>query len=67
LDFVQTALAISRDVIKSSPLSDGQKQAALSILRVQSEGALIKILEDLRGRIGDYRETPRGFVEWNAD
>jgi hypothetical protein len=67
LEFVQTALAVSRDVIKSSPMSDGQKQAALSILRVQSEDALIKILEDLRGRIGDYRETPRGLVEWNAD
>jgi hypothetical protein len=66
LEFVQTALAVSRDVIKSSPLSDGQKLAALAILRVQSEGALIKILEDLRGRIGDYRETPRGLVEWNA-
>jgi hypothetical protein len=67
LDFVQTALAVSRDVIKSSPLSDRQKRAALAILRVQSEGALIKILEDLRGRIGDYRETARGLVEWKAD
>ncbi len=67
LEFVQTALAVSRDVIKSSPLLDGEKQAALSMLRVQSEGALIKILEDLRGRIGDYRETPRGLVEWKAD
>jgi hypothetical protein len=54
-------------VIKSSPLSDGQKRAALATLRVQSEGALVKILEDLRGQIGDYRETPRGLVEWKAD
>src|ERR1700740_3072191 len=64
---LESRLAVSRDVIKSSPLSDPQKRAALAILRVQSEGALIKILEDLRGRIGDYRETPRGFVEWKAD
>ena len=54
LNFVQAALAISRDVIKSSPLADEQKRAARSILRVQSRGALIKILETLRGRIGDY-------------
>jgi hypothetical protein len=67
LDFVQTALLVARDVIKSSPLSDGDKKAALAILHLQSEDALIKILEDLRGRIGNYRETPRGLVELTAD
>jgi hypothetical protein len=67
LAFVQTTLAISRGVIKSSPLSDQEKKAALATLHLQSEEALIKILEDLRGRIGDYRETYRGLVEWKAD
>jgi hypothetical protein len=55
LDFVLATLAVSRDVIKSSPLSEGEKQAALAILRIQSEGALIKVREDLRGRIGAAR------------
>jgi len=66
LDFVQTALAVSRDVIESSPLADKQKRAALSSLRVQSKESLIKILETLRGRIGDYRDSARGLVEWNG-
>jgi hypothetical protein len=66
LDFVQASLAISRNVIKSSPLADEQKQAALSILRVQGRDALIKILETLRGRIGDYHDSARGLVEWNG-
>ena len=66
LNFVQAALAISRDVIESSPLADEQKQAGLSILQVQSRSALIKILETLRGRIGDYRDSAGGLVEWNG-
>ncbi len=52
--FVLEALAISRDVIRSSPFPPPQKAAALSILQINSKEALIKILEELRGRVGDY-------------
>lgn len=62
--FVKSALAIARDVIDSSSLADERKRATLSILRVQSDAALSKILERLRTRIGDYRETPHGLVQW---
>jgi hypothetical protein len=61
--FVLEALAISRDVIRSSPFSPSQKAAALSILEINSKEALIKILEELRGRVGDYEVTPHGLVE----
>jgi len=62
-NFVKAALAIARDVIRSSPLSHG-KEEALSILRPQSDEALGKLLERLRGRTGNYRESERGLVEW---
>jgi hypothetical protein len=61
--FVLEALAISRDVIRSSPLPPHQKAAALSILQIKSNEALIKILEEMRGRVGDYEVTPHGLVE----
>jgi hypothetical protein len=61
--FVLEALAISRDLIRSSPLPSPQKAAALSILQIKSNEALIKILEELRGRVGDYEVTPHGLVE----
>ena len=53
--FVDEALAISRDVIGSLPLSPGQEFAALSILDTGSNEALIKILEELRGRVSVTR------------
>jgi hypothetical protein len=62
-NFVKTALAIARDVIRSSPLPHG-KEEALSILQPQSDAALGKLLERLRGRTGNYRESERGLVEW---
>jgi hypothetical protein len=62
-NFVKEALAVARDVIKSSPLPRG-KEKALSALRPQSDEALSKLLEQLRGRIGDYRESELGLVEW---
>jgi len=65
-NFVKAALAIARDVIQSSPLSHG-KEEALSILRPQSDEALGKLLERLRGRTGNYRESERGLVEWKGD
>jgi hypothetical protein len=62
-NFVKTALAIARDVIRSSPLPHG-KEEALAVLRPQSDEALGKLLERLRGRTGNYRESERGLVEW---
>jgi hypothetical protein len=62
-NFVKAALAIARDVIRSSPLPHG-KEEALSVLRPQSDEALGKLLERLRGRTGNYRESERGLVEW---
>ena len=62
--FVLKALAISKEVIKSSPIPETQKKGALSILRVQSEDALTKILEPRRGKSRNYRKTPDGIVEW---
>jgi hypothetical protein len=61
--FVLEALAISRVVIRTSPLPPHQKTAALSILQIKSNEALIKILEALRGRVSDYEVTPHGLIE----
>ena len=66
LKFVETALAIARDVIKSSPVPDRQKSAALLILQVQSRKALVKVIENLRGPIGNYQDSPGGLTEWNS-
>jgi len=60
--FVLEALAMSRDVIRSSPLLPHQKAAAFSILQIKSNEALIKILEELRGRVGDYEVTPHAVL-----
>jgi len=65
--FVVEALAISRDVIKASPLPESKKKAAVLILRVQSEHALSKIIEGLRGQIASYGEGTHGLVEWDTD
>jgi hypothetical protein len=66
LQFVLLAIATARAVIDSSDLSQGQKEAALSVLRYHSKEALIKIVERLRGRIRDYRNSARGLTEWNG-
>jgi hypothetical protein len=63
-NFVTEALTIARDVIRSSSLPDDRKEAALAVLRVQSNQALSKLLVRLRGRIGKYRESKHGLVEW---
>ena len=63
-NFTIKALAIARSVIKSSPLPEDQKNAALASLRVQSNEALSKNLERLRGRISNYREGEHGLIEW---
>jgi hypothetical protein len=64
--FTKKALAIARDVIESSPVPEDQKKAALLSLLVQSDEALIKVLERLRGKIGNYQESEHGLVEWET-
>jgi hypothetical protein len=65
--FVDEALAIAEDVIKSSPMAEDLKQAALSMLTVKSRGALSKLVEQTRGKISDYREGPHGgLVAWRV-
>ncbi len=61
--FVERALASAKDVIQSSPLPSRQKQPALASLRYSSRDALIRIVEGLRGRIGNYVESPHGLIE----
>ena len=62
-NFVTESVEIAIEVIKSSPLPETETQAALSILASVTDGGLTKILERLRGRIGDYREGAHGLVE----
>ena len=61
--FVERALATAEDVIQSSPIPDRQKEPAVASLQYSSRDALIKILEELRGRIGNYHESPHGLIE----
>jgi hypothetical protein len=62
--FVTEALDIAMEVIRSSPLPHHQVDAALAALSVTDQ-SLVKALEGLRGRIGDYREGTIGLVEWD--
>jgi hypothetical protein len=62
-NFVTESLEIAIEVIKSSPLPDTEAQAALVILASVTDGSLGKILERLRGRIGDYQESAHGLTE----
>jgi hypothetical protein len=61
-NFVTESLEIAMEVIKSSPLPETEMLAALRTLAV-TDGSLSKILERLRGRIGDYHESAHGLVE----
>jgi hypothetical protein len=61
--FASEALAISLEVIHSSLLSNPQKSAALSIFP-KTEEALIKAIENKRGRVRDYKEGTIGLTEW---
>ena len=63
--FVEQALAVAEDVIDSSPIPDCQKHAALANFNYSSRDALIRIVETLRGQIGNYRESPHGLIEVN--
>jgi hypothetical protein len=66
-EFASTALRIARAVIKTSSLSDDQKAAALSKVRIQGPDALNKLVVHSRGRIGNYRSMTHGLVEWNSN
>jgi hypothetical protein len=63
--FVTQALDIAAEVTKSSPLPQIQMDAALAILAALTDQALIKILERLRGRATEYRDSTAGLVEWD--
>ena len=62
-EFLIEALKIADEVIMSSPLPDDRKHVALSMLAVPSRGALSKLIERLRGKISDYRESSHGLLE----
>jgi hypothetical protein len=64
--FVTAALDIAMAVIRSSPLPCDQMDAALAGLSKVTDQALAKTLERLRGRVGQYRESAAGLVEWDA-
>ena len=66
-EFVVEAIDIAIDVINSSPLPREQKDAAVGILASQSDKALSKLLERLRGKIGGYRDSKHGLVEIQGD
>jgi hypothetical protein len=55
--FLVMALRIARQVIKTSPLPEGVKRAALSKLPNQTRETLIEIVVRKRGRIADYVES----------
>jgi len=61
-NFVTEALEIAMDVIKSSSLPRSDMDRALDILN-PSDSVLTKLLEQLRGRIGNYHEGGIGLVE----
>jgi hypothetical protein len=63
--FVNEALDIAMGVIRSSPLPHDQMDAALAMLARVTDQSLVKALEGLRGRIGNYREGTIGLVEWD--
>jgi hypothetical protein len=63
--FANEALDVAMDVIRSSPLPREQMDAALAALSKVTDPSLVKAIEGLRGRIGDYREGTSGLVEWN--
>ena len=61
--FVREAVAIAMEMIRSSKLPRDQIDAALAALSKVTDQSLVKALERLRGRIGDYRESTIGLVE----
>jgi hypothetical protein len=65
-NFVTEALEIGMDVIKSSSLPPSDIDRALAIL-APSEAVLTKLLEQLRGRIGNYHQGGVGLVERGWD
>jgi hypothetical protein len=62
--FVETALMTGKAIVRSSSLTERQKEAALLVFTVNSAEALVKQIETVRGRIKDYHPGPYGLVEW---
>jgi hypothetical protein len=61
--FVDTALAVARKMVTSSPLTPDQRKSALSVFMVGGDEALVKQIEMVRGRISDYHDSPFGLIE----
>jgi hypothetical protein len=62
--FMNEALEVAMDVIRSSPPPGDRIDAALAALSKVTDQSLVKILERLRGPIGEYREGTTGLIEW---
>jgi hypothetical protein len=62
---VKAALTMVGRLVRSSSLTQKRQQAALSVFSVDGDEALIKQIELVRGRIGDYRDSPHGLVTWS--
>lgn len=61
--FISSALAVAVNVIETSSVPRAHKVAAVRVLTIHSREALIKVLEELRGRISDYQESEHGLVQ----
>lgn len=62
--FTEEALNAARRLVLSSSLTEADIDAALLAFSVPSAEALVKQIELVRGRTGDYRATPHGLSEW---
>jgi hypothetical protein len=63
--FVTAALMIAEEIVVSSSLPERQREVAQSVFTVASDEALVKQIETVRGRVGDYvpSESGHGLVE----
>jgi hypothetical protein len=61
--FISNALGVAENVIETSSVPRTHKIAALRVLTSHNREALIKVLEELRGRISDYHESEHGLVQ----
>jgi len=63
--FVLAALYVGKEIALSSSLTKRERQAVQSAFDVQNEEALVKQIEIVRGRVGDYvpSQSGHGLVE----
>ena len=63
--FVSEVVEIAIEVIRTSPLPRDHVDKAVAALSKVTDPSLVKVIEGLRGRIGDYREGTMGLIEWD--